>query len=168
MDFEAYTERARGFVQAAQALALRGNHQRFTPEHVLKVLLDDNEGLAANLIRAAGGDPAAARHGVGPRSFGPHAFTGDRSVWGTFEHRMFLVDDFLRFIGLGFAAFLDYGGAWFDGDDPRFGGNVGFGLRTGATRASGANIGRIDFAYRFGDGRRGGRWVLSTGRGFAF
>ncbi len=64
MDFEAYTERARGFVQAAQALALRSNHQRFTPEHVLKVLLDDKEGLAGNLIRAGGGDPAAASHGV--------------------------------------------------------------------------------------------------------
>jgi ATP-dependent Clp protease ATP-binding subunit ClpB len=57
MDFERYTERSRGFVQAAQALALREGHQRFTPEHVLKVLLDDPEGLAANLIQAAGGDP---------------------------------------------------------------------------------------------------------------
>jgi ATP-dependent Clp protease ATP-binding subunit ClpB len=60
MEFEKYTERSRGFVQAAQALALRSNHQRFTPEHLLKVLLDDPEGLAANLIRAAGGDPVKA------------------------------------------------------------------------------------------------------------
>jgi len=60
MDFERYTERSRGFVQAAQALALREGHQRFTPEHVLKVLLDDPEGLAANLIKAAGGDPKRA------------------------------------------------------------------------------------------------------------
>jgi ATP-dependent Clp protease ATP-binding subunit ClpB len=60
MDFETYTERSRGFIQAAQGLALRGNHQRFTPEHLLKVLLDDKEGLAANLIGAAGGDPAQA------------------------------------------------------------------------------------------------------------
>ena len=57
MDFEKYTERARGFIQSAQALALREGHQRFTPEHMLKVLLDDPEGLARNLIRAAGGDP---------------------------------------------------------------------------------------------------------------
>ena len=57
MDFESYTERSRGFVQAAQGLALRSNHQRFTPEHLLKVLIDDKEGLAANLVRAAGGDP---------------------------------------------------------------------------------------------------------------
>ena len=57
MDFETYTERARGFVQSAQALALREGHQRFLPEHVLKVLLDDSQGLCANLIEAAGGDP---------------------------------------------------------------------------------------------------------------
>jgi ATP-dependent Clp protease ATP-binding subunit ClpB len=60
MDFENYTERSRGFIQAAQNLALREGHQRLTPEHILKVLLDDKEGLAAGLIRAAGGDPALA------------------------------------------------------------------------------------------------------------
>src|ERR1700758_1952708 len=60
MDFEKYTERSRGFVQSAQGLALRSGHQRFTPEHLLKVLLEDREGLASNLIRAAGGDPAKA------------------------------------------------------------------------------------------------------------
>ncbi len=64
MDFETYTERSRGFVQAAQGLALREGHQRFTPEHLLKVLLDDKEGLAANLIRAAGGDPDRAHDAV--------------------------------------------------------------------------------------------------------
>ena len=51
MDFEKFTERSRGFVQAAQSLALNANHQQFTTEHLLKVLLDDPEGLAANLIR---------------------------------------------------------------------------------------------------------------------
>jgi ATP-dependent Clp protease ATP-binding subunit ClpB len=60
MDFEKYTERSRGFIQAAQNLALREGHQRLTPEHILKILLDDKEGLAAGLIRAAGGDPARA------------------------------------------------------------------------------------------------------------
>jgi ATP-dependent Clp protease ATP-binding subunit ClpB len=64
MEFERYTERSRGFVQAAQGLALRSGHQRFTPEHLLKVLLDDEEGLASNLIRAAGGDPKKALEGV--------------------------------------------------------------------------------------------------------
>ena len=60
MDFERYTERARGFVQAAQALAIGSGHQQFTPEHILKVLLDDREGLAANLITTAGGRPEQA------------------------------------------------------------------------------------------------------------
>ena len=64
MEFDRFTERSRGFIQAAQGLALRSNHQRLTPEHLLKVLLDDREGLAANLIRAAGGDPALALRGV--------------------------------------------------------------------------------------------------------
>ncbi|MGH7044960.1 MAG: ATP-dependent chaperone ClpB [Stellaceae bacterium] len=64
MEFEKYTERSKGFIQSAQALALRSGHQRLTPEHLLKVLLDDKEGLSANLIRAAGGDPAAALSAV--------------------------------------------------------------------------------------------------------
>ncbi|SMF84449.1 ATP-dependent Clp protease ATP-binding subunit ClpB [Azospirillum oryzae] len=64
MDFEQYTERSRGFIQAAQTLAVRRGHQRLTPEHLLKTLLDDKEGLAANLIRAAGGDPKAALSAV--------------------------------------------------------------------------------------------------------
>ena len=55
MDFEKYTDRARSIVQAAQGLALKSNHQQFAPEHVLKALLDDEAGLAANLIETAGG-----------------------------------------------------------------------------------------------------------------
>ena len=46
MNFETYTERARGFIQSAQTGALAAGHQQFTPEHLLKVLLDDPEGLA--------------------------------------------------------------------------------------------------------------------------
>ncbi len=64
MDIEKYTERSRGFIQAAQSLAQRSGHQRLTPEHILKILLDDREGLAANLIRASGGDPARALSAV--------------------------------------------------------------------------------------------------------
>src|SRR5713226_3853152 len=59
MDFEKYTDRARGFIQSAQSLALREGHQQFTPEHLLKVLLDDAEGLAAGLIDRAGGTSRA-------------------------------------------------------------------------------------------------------------
>ncbi len=56
MNFEKYTDRARGFVQSAQSMALREGHQQFTPEHMLKVLLDDPEGLAAGLIDRSGGN----------------------------------------------------------------------------------------------------------------
>jgi ATP-dependent Clp protease ATP-binding subunit ClpB len=64
MNFESYTERARGFIQSAQGIAVSRGHQRFTPEHILKVLLDDEEGLAANLMRAAGARPEQAIGGV--------------------------------------------------------------------------------------------------------
>jgi ATP-dependent Clp protease ATP-binding subunit ClpB len=64
MDFEKYTERARGFIQSAQGLALRSGHQRFTPEHVLKVLLDDKEGQAQSLINASGGQALRAQEAV--------------------------------------------------------------------------------------------------------
>ncbi len=60
MNFDIYTDRAKGFVQAAQSLALRENHQQFSPEHLLKVLLDDDQGLAAGLIEQAGGNPKSA------------------------------------------------------------------------------------------------------------
>ncbi len=60
MNFEKFSDRARGFVQAAQTIAMRESHQRFLPDHLLKALLDDEQGLAGNLIRAAGGDPGIA------------------------------------------------------------------------------------------------------------
>ena len=61
MDIEKFTDRARGFLQAAQTIAVREYHQQLTPEHLLKALLDDEEGAAAGLIRAAGGDDKAVR-----------------------------------------------------------------------------------------------------------
>jgi ATP-dependent Clp protease ATP-binding subunit ClpB len=60
MNFDKYTDRSRGFVQAAQSLAQREGHQQFAPEHLLKVLLDDPEGLAAGLIDRSGGNSRAA------------------------------------------------------------------------------------------------------------
>ncbi|UDQ90770.1 ATP-dependent chaperone ClpB [Xanthobacter autotrophicus] len=61
MNFEIYTERARGFVQSAQSLAVREGNQQFTPEHLLKVLMDDPEGLCSGLIQRAGGNPVLVR-----------------------------------------------------------------------------------------------------------
>jgi ATP-dependent Clp protease ATP-binding subunit ClpB len=64
MDFEKFTERARGFVQAAQTIAMREYNQQITPEHLLKAFLDDEEGAASGLIRMAGGDAAGAKLAV--------------------------------------------------------------------------------------------------------
>ena len=64
MNFEKYTDRARGFIQSAQSMALREGHQQFAPEHLLKVLLDDPEGLAAGLIDRSGGQSRQALQAV--------------------------------------------------------------------------------------------------------
>jgi ATP-dependent Clp protease ATP-binding subunit ClpB len=64
MNLEKYTERVRGFIQSAQTAALSRNHQQFTPEHLLKVLIDDDEGFAASLIERAGGRPRDVQLGV--------------------------------------------------------------------------------------------------------
>ncbi|MFZ4383161.1 MAG: Clp protease N-terminal domain-containing protein, partial [Sandarakinorhabdus sp.] len=60
MNIEKFTERAKGFLQSAQTVAIRNNHQRVAPEHVLKALLEDDQGLCSGLIKAAGGVPATA------------------------------------------------------------------------------------------------------------
>jgi ATP-dependent Clp protease ATP-binding subunit ClpB len=61
MNLDKFTERSRGFIQAAQTIAMRENHQRLAPDHLLKALMDDEEGLAANLITRSGGDVATVR-----------------------------------------------------------------------------------------------------------
>ncbi|MGH6744018.1 ATP-dependent chaperone ClpB [Novosphingobium sp.] len=60
MNLEKFTDRAKGFLQAAQTVAIRMNHQRISPDHVLKALLEDSEGMASGLIQRAGGNPAFA------------------------------------------------------------------------------------------------------------
>ena len=64
MDQEKLSERVRGFIQAAQGMALARNHQKFTPEHLLKVLIDDKEGMAAGLAKAAGADVDRIKAGI--------------------------------------------------------------------------------------------------------
>jgi ATP-dependent Clp protease ATP-binding subunit ClpB len=64
MDLAKFTERSRGFIQAAQTIATRESHQRLTPEHILKALLDDDQGLASNLITASGGQPEVVLQAV--------------------------------------------------------------------------------------------------------
>ncbi|MDO5657265.1 MAG: ATP-dependent chaperone ClpB [Paracoccus sp. (in: a-proteobacteria)] len=65
MELEKFTERSRGFLNAAQTIAIREGHQRVVPEHLLKALMDDEQGFATNLITKSGGDAAAVRYAVG-------------------------------------------------------------------------------------------------------
>jgi len=81
MDLEKFTERSRGMIQAAQTIAMRESHQRFTPEHLLKALLDDPDGLAANLIRMAGGDPVRALSDVDVLIGKMPTVSGDGSIY---------------------------------------------------------------------------------------
>ena len=60
MNLDLFTDRAKGFLQSAQTVAIRLSHQQIAPEHLLKALLEDKEGMASGLIRKAGGDPAVA------------------------------------------------------------------------------------------------------------
>ena len=104
-----------------------------------------------------------------PRSWEPHAFVGTRGVWGTLEHRWFKFQDVLQLADIALAAFVDYGGAWYEDQEARFGGNLGFGLRSGSALGSVATTGRLDIAWRFGDGvERGSSYVISLGAGFVF
>ncbi|KPP88981.1 MAG: ATP-dependent chaperone protein ClpB [Rhodobacteraceae bacterium HLUCCA08] len=64
MNLDKFTERSRGFIQAAQTIAMRESHQRLAPEHLLKALMDDDQGLAANLIDRSGGSSARVREAV--------------------------------------------------------------------------------------------------------
>ena len=106
--------------------------------------------------------------GLGPRAFRSHAFTGDRSYFGTAEYRVTVTDDFLGMIGLGVAGFVDHGGAWYSGSPRRTGWDAGVGLRLGASRSSDTDALRFDLARRFGNDAQGSGWVITVGKGFVF
>jgi hypothetical protein len=106
--------------------------------------------------------------GSGPRAFGSHAFTGDRSVFVSAEYRYTIDNDLFRLVGLGVAGFVDYGGAWYAGDPRRTGWDAGVGLRLGASRASDTDALRFDLAHRFANDVEQGGWVVTVGKGFAF
>src|ERR1700761_4382698 len=64
MNLEKFTDRAKGFLQSAQTVAIRMNHQRIAPEHLLKALLEDEQGMAAGLIAKAGGSAQTATRAI--------------------------------------------------------------------------------------------------------
>lgn len=106
--------------------------------------------------------------GSGPRAFGSHAFTGDRSIFGTAEYRYTVVEDFAGLVGLGLAGFVDHGGAWYAGFPRRVGWDAGIGLRVGASRSADTPALRFDLARRFATDVEKAGWVVSVGKGFPF
>jgi hypothetical protein len=89
-------------------------------------------------------------------------------VWGALENRILLDDEVYGLVGVGVAPFLDWGGAWYADQGPRYGGNVGLALRLGATRSVRAEAGEIAFGYRFGEGWGSRRWAVAVRKGFVF
>jgi hypothetical protein len=106
--------------------------------------------------------------GRGPRLFGAHAFTGTRMAWGALENRILVDDEVAGLFGVGLAPFLDWGGAWYADEPPRYGGNIGLALRLGPTRSVRAEAGEIAVGYRFGEGWGSRRWAVSVRKGFVF
>jgi hypothetical protein len=106
--------------------------------------------------------------GSGPRAFGSHAFTGDRSIFATAEYRYTVVDNLGGVVGLGIAGFVDHGGAWYSGSRRRVGWDAGVGLRVGASRSSDTPALRFDLARRFANDAGPSAWVLIVGKGFVF
>lgn len=106
--------------------------------------------------------------GSGPRAFGSHSFTGDRSFFATAEYRYTVVEDLAGLVGLGIAGFVDHGGAWFSGSPRRTGWDAGVGLRVGASRSSDTPALRFDLARRFANDVDPAGWVITVGKGFAF
>jgi hypothetical protein len=106
--------------------------------------------------------------GSGPRAFGSHAFTGDRSIFGTAEYRYTVVENLAGMVGLGIAGFVDHGGAWYAGAPRRLGWDAGVGLRVGASRSTDTQALRFDLARRFANDREPAGWVVTVGKGFAF
>jgi hypothetical protein len=103
-----------------------------------------------------------------PRSWEAHSFVGTRELWISAEHRWFVWDALFNLVGVGFAAFFDYGGAWYPEQERRGGGNIGLGLRLGSALSTVPRTGRLDVGYRFGDDVTGDRWVVTLGTGFVF
>ena len=106
--------------------------------------------------------------GTGPRAFGSHAFTGDRTMFATAEYRITVKEELWKVVGIGLAGFVDYGGAWYDGSPRRTGWDAGIGLRLGASRAAGVEAIRIDLAHRFANDVEDAGWLLVVGKGLTF
>ena len=104
----------------------------------------------------------------GLRAFPLHAFVGDRGYLVAAEYRWTFTDDLWKMIGLALGAFVDHGGAWYDGDTPRRGTDLGLGIRFGPSRLSNGDLFRLDVAYRLESEPFDAGWSVVLARGFTF
>ncbi len=116
----------------------------------------------------APGDEFDLGLGRGPRAFAAHAFTGDREFLATVEYRFTVHPDIGGLVGLGLAAFVDHGGAWYSGDARRTGSDAGLGIRIGPSRVTSLSLVRLDLAHRFTTDRQEAGWVFVVGKGYTF
>ncbi|MFV1987839.1 MAG: hypothetical protein ACC682_11200 [Gemmatimonadota bacterium] len=104
-----------------------------------------------------------------PRLWAPRAFTGDRSFRTSLEHRVYAWDKLFNIVGIGFAGFLDWAGAWYSDQEARKGGNIGVSLLVGSALSAVAQNGTLNIGYLFGnDVPEGSRIGVSFIAGFVF
>ena len=104
-----------------------------------------------------------------PRLWAPHAFTGDRSLRASLEHRFYAWDSLGGLVAIGFAGFVDWGGAWYTDQPSRDGGNVGLSLLLGSPLGAVARVATLNVGYRFGaDVSSDERWGVSFVGGLVF
>lgn len=104
----------------------------------------------------------------GLRAFPLHAFVGDRGYLVAAEYRWTFTDDLWKMVGLALGAFVDHGGAWYDGDAPRRGTDFGAGIRFGPSRLSNGDLFRLDLAYRLASEPFDAGWSVVLARGLTF
>jgi len=141
-----------GRVEASATLMAQG-----LPRQTLVV---HGEGGAASNV-APGSEFDLWFYQNGPRAFGAHAFTGTRRWWVVAEDRVLVLHSLAGLFGVGLAPFAEWGGAWYDAERPRAGGDAGLALRLGSTRSTRGEVTEISVASRFGAGFTGGRWALT-------
>lgn len=104
----------------------------------------------------------------GPRAYPLHAFVGDRGFLAAAEYRWTFTENLGGLLGLALGGFVDYGGAWYAGESPRTGTDLGAGLRFGPSRSANPVLFRLDLAYRFEAAPFPSGWSIVFGRGFTF
>ncbi|MFQ5679842.1 MAG: hypothetical protein ACE5HP_10345 [Gemmatimonadota bacterium] len=150
-----------GRVQASGTAALRSAHHQVTLLNVAGAVQEDPP---------PGGEVDLGFR-VPPRLWEPHAFIGTRSVAVTLEHRWYARDRILDLFGVGLSGFLDYGGAWFEDQAARAGGNVGAALLIGWPLRATPIVTELSAGYLFGGGigaTRRRRFAVSLGTGLRF